>query len=811
MRLSSARVRPDKQRILASLQCGETSPAFQEIDEIIELAMAGMEETAKPIAWFRRIPQSSFVNLPQLRDCSALYLCLVSLGKGVDQEIRELFLADRYLEGMVLDATATQMLFRLSEELYVQVVADAATEGFGLTCRLTPGETEGVDLKNQAEIVRMAVADGYSEIKLTNGLMLDPVKSLAYIYGAAVGLPMNGKDHDCSLCGKIDCQMRRPDEGEQNITLTVFDGVRQERITVSPGQRLLEVLRKKGMHVNAPCGGLGTCGKCKVVLKEGRVRLEVGDSGSPEFAGAGNEALACRSILVENCMIDVSWLQEPGFVGNSDFLASASQPIDTGIEMLRFVPAEEIWNSGRSVTEEINSSLGRTLTFTPKALRQLSSWMGAALGKSYSGPDANSPISLSVRENRVIGVRTEESEPVYGMGVDIGTTTVAFSLVDLVTGNVRKAMSLLNSQRKYGADVISRIQKSADGFSGELQECIRSDIFRGINAMCEGEKDFIVQMVIAGNTTMLHLLLGLQAESLALFPFNPVTTSISEISSAELFGEAPVNCEVVLLPSVGAYMGADIVAGMMSCNMDRSEGVSLFIDVGTNGEIAIGGRDRILCVSTAAGPAFEGANITWGTGSIPGAIAAFNMQEGKISFRTIDEAPPVGICGSAVVDIVAAGLREGVLDRTGLFKSEITRDNGLKITQNQAGEWICFTQKDVREFQLAKSAIRSGIEILLSEYGCSWEDVDNVYLAGGFGTKMDVRNAVEVGLFPRQLEKKILPVGNSALGGTVQYLLSRERREAVKALAQMAEVIDLSKHPAFNDLFVEQLRFEDEV
>ena len=262
------------------------------------------------------------------------------------------------------------------------------------------------------------------------------------------------------------------------------------------------------------------------------------------------------------------------------------------------------------------------------------------------------------------------------------------------------------------------------------------------------------------------------------------------------------------MPSSGAYMGADIVSGMMCCKMDKSTDTVLFVDVGTNGEMAIGCNKRILCTSTAAGPAFEGANITWGTGSIPGAISRFDIQNGEIVFCTIAEAPPVGICGSAVVDIVAACLREGIIDSTGRFTSEDLSSNGLKITQNIAGEWIRFTQKDVREFQLAKSAIRSGLEILVREYGCGWQNIEQVFLAGGFGTRMNVKNAIEVGLFPFELQDKINPVGNTALGGTLQYLLFRESREAVDTLTRLATVIDLSKQPDFNNLFMEQLLFE---
>ena len=372
---------------------------------------------------------------------------------------------------------------------------------------------------------------------------------------------------------------------------------------------------------------------------------------------------------------------------------------------------------------------------------------------------------------------------------------------------MKKNLSLLNSQRQYGADVVSRIQKGSTGLTEALRDCIRADISRGIADLCGDESPSAVRLVIAGNTTMLHFLLGLRADSLALFPFNPVTMSAMEIFSTELFGLTPFCCDVTLLPSVGPYMGADIISGLLYCKLEQSPTISVFIDVGTNGEMAICGDSRILCVSTAAGPAFEGANISWGTGSVPGAISTFDFQGETAVFRTIGEASPIGICGSAVVDIVAACLRAGILDRGGRFVQEKIGQEGLPIAQNPAGEWIRFSQKDVREFQLAKSAIRSGLEILLREFGCSWQDVGQVYLAGGFGTRINTANAVEVGLFPAELQDKIQSVGNSSLGGTVHYQLYEDRRQALDPLVRAATVLDLSRHPDFNDLFMEQLLF----
>lgn len=595
-------------------------------------------------------------------------------------------------------------------------------------------------------------------------------------------------------------------KSETAVILTIKTKKNTVIVNTSSGNRLLDILLEKNIGVHAPCGGNGTCGKCKVRLDAGRLLRVSVDKGDKIYAEAGQEVLACQSLLVEDCTVEIDFLNEMGFVEIIDFEASAVNSLDTGLEFIRFEPVPGCWNDGGSVTGVINRSIKRSLSYSPKALRQLSGWIAASLQSEYAGPGPGSPVYLSVRNDQVIQVRTSAADPVYGIGIDIGTTTVAFALVELTTGEVRKRLSVLNSQRRYGSDVISRIQKAGDGLLSDLQELICADISREIAGMCGTESDAVVQLVIAGNTTMLHLLLGLRADSLALFPFNPVTTESMKLMATEIFGALP-DCEVTLLPSVGAFMGADIIAGMMYCRMQQGQGVTLLIDVGTNGEVAIRGKDRVLCVSTAAGPAFEGANISWGTGSVPGAIAKVAMNGQTIDFNTIGDISPIGICGSAVVDIVAVCLRNGLVDRTGRFVSDEMGQEGLKIARNSSGEWISFTQKDLREFQLAKAAIRCGIEILVQEFCCHWDEITTVYLAGGFGTRMDAKNAIEVGLFPAELRCKIRSVGNSSLGGTVHYLLHSESRLAVTELVQAATVIDLSTHPSFNDLFMARLMF----
>jgi len=594
---------------------------------------------------------------------------------------------------------------------------------------------------------------------------------------------------------------------EANIVLTVMcDGEVIETIKTTAGKRLREILFDRKIYASWPCGGRGTCGKCKIKINLGRLALESPDGTNTKYVMANEEALACQSFLVENCVLDIGQLRENKFSGVLDFEISATDPIDTGYEIIRFVMEPQCRKDGKSLTASVNKQLRKDLIFRQKALQQLSVWFADSLKWNFPSQGADLSAFLTIQGGEVVQIRTDESEPIYGIGIDIGTTTVAFVLVDLKTGCVINAVSVLNSQRQFGSDVITRIQKASEGKLRALRESIRDDISREIINLCDSEVARVIRVVISGNTTMIHLLLGLRADSIAQSPFNAITNEAMNISAAGLFGSV-LDCEVVLLPSASSYIGADIVSGMMYCRMQKDEGVTMLLDVGTNGEIVIRDKERILCTSTAAGPAFEGANISWGIGSVPGAISKIEMTEGTYQYRTIGNKPAIGICGSAVVDIVATSLRAGIIDRTGRFKSEAQAKSGLHIALNPSREWINFSQKDIREFQLAKSAVRSGIEIMIREFGCRWEEIERVYLAGGFGSRIDVDSAIEVGLFPVEMREKIHPVGNSSLGGTVHYLLYEKSRRSVDEIVRLATVIDLSKHPDFNDLFIQQLNF----
>ena len=375
----------------------------------------------------------------------------------------------------------------------------------------------------------------------------------------------------------------------------------------------------------------------------------------------------------------------------------------------------------------------------------------------------------------------------YGIAVDIGTTTVVLALIELCSGKRLKISAFENPQRSFGFDVLSRIAASNEGDLTTLSRLICDKLDSEIKSLA-GSRE-IKEMVIAGNTTMIHLLLAKDPACLGTYPFE---MQYKLQGSYDLFG-----IDTKILPWISAFIGGDIVSGIL--NLD-SEETFLLADIGTNGELVLHHKGKYICTSAAAGPAFEGGNITCGMAGVSGAVCAVDSG---FNITAIDNAVPIGICGSGVLDITAALLENNIIDENGTLEDEYF-DDGVKISVD-----IVFTGKDVREVQLAKSAIRSGIEILIKTAELEYKDIEKIYLAGGFGVNMNAKHAAQIGLFPNELSEKIVPVGNTSLGGAVSALLTDKTRQ-IKQITDNALEINLAAHPDFNNSFMEYMGFEND-
>lgn len=441
-----------------------------------------------------------------------------------------------------------------------------------------------------------------------------------------------------------------------------------------------------------------------------------------------------------------------------------------------------------------------------------------AVGDLFGTEKIVVPMEETYQEKEEI----DENE-LLGIALDIGTTTLAMSLVRLSSGKCIKTVTSVNHQRSYGADVISRIQAANNGKGLELQICILKDIWNMLLEMLQvtGIKEKQMKKIaIAGNTTMCHLLLGYSCEGMGNAPFRPTNLSLIKITIAELFEKIAfliktnevyhkLNAEVVILPGISAFVGADIVAGMYACDMDVSEKMQMLLDIGTNGEMVIGNKDRFLVTATAAGPVFEGGNISCGMPAVKGAVSHVQclpeiIKGGEkeyiwnyemIGINQQNEEMPKGICGSGLIDLAAGLWKESLIDENGTLIEKFF-ETGVSIKN------LKITQADIRELQMGKAAIRAGIEIL-----CQKAVPECIFLAGGFGTELNIDSASVIGLFPKGMDNYVVSKGNTSLLGLQKFLTDKNGEMRVKNIVKLSEEIVLAEDGNFEEKYILFMQF----
>ena len=410
----------------------------------------------------------------------------------------------------------------------------------------------------------------------------------------------------------------------------------------------------------------------------------------------------------------------------------------------------------------------------------------------------------------------------YGVAVDIGTTTVACHLVNLENGKTIAVAGEGNAQRSYGADVISRIQASVEGRLGEMAEVIRKQLGEMMEALCREAKVSPAEvrfMTVAANTTMCHILAGLKPDTIGVAPFTPLSL-FGDDYDAKAWG-LPFDGRVYLAPSVSGYVGGDITADLLAVDMDKASKPVLLIDVGTNGEMALGCGDKFVCCSTAAGPAFEGAQIRFGMTAAEGAISSVEYHDGALECKVIGGVEAKGICGSGLIDAIAVMLEVGALDETGRvldidedddipeealpFLTLLDEEPAFRLTAQ-----VYVTQSDVRKVQLGKGAIAAGIQVLIDTSDVDYDDIGALLLAGGFGSFIRPASAARIGLIPAELLDVTKAVGNTAAVGAKMALVSAEARERLDKLQKAMDYQELSGLAAFNTAYMEKMMFLDD-
>jgi uncharacterized 2Fe-2S/4Fe-4S cluster protein (DUF4445 family) len=594
-----------------------------------------------------------------------------------------------------------------------------------------------------------------------------------------------------------------------------------KEVRVPTGVPVFDAASWNGIAIDSTCGGHGTCKKCKVRIVDGSVPVQSLDrrAFSQEQLDDGWR-LACVTKTGGDLVVDVPPLttrpKAATFgVGRQVILRPAVQK--------RFMQLDEpSLTDQRTDSQRVFDELDDLeLTVDLEVYR--------TLGQTLRQSDFN--VTAVVVDDRLIAVEPGDTTTrSFGLAFDLGTTTVVANLMDITTGTPAAVTSMLNKQQPYGADVIARISATmldADAL-GHLQQLAHETLDSLAKEACAEagvEANEIYEVALAGNATMVQLALGIDPEPLGVAPFILAARQFENLHASDLGVTAHPGARATVVPSLGAYVGGDIIAGALASGMDRDKRLRLFIDIGTNCEIVIGDGERIMSTAAPAGPAFEAASIKCGMRAAPGAIEVVKVTDGDIELQVIGDEPPVGVCGSGLVDAVAELVRVGVIDPSGRFTD---RDKVIETHPKLAerltligeekvfvlaepldpeGEPVVLSQRDVRELQFAKAAIATGWHLLFEDFGVKESDIQQVLLAGSFGTYLSAASAVRIGLVPKIPVLRIVSAGNVAGEGAKMVLLSAAERHGVTTLLREIEYVELSDRTDFQDRFVEQLAF----
>jgi uncharacterized 2Fe-2S/4Fe-4S cluster protein (DUF4445 family) len=595
-------------------------------------------------------------------------------------------------------------------------------------------------------------------------------------------------------------------------------------VRVPPGVTVFDAASWNGIAIDSTCGGHGTCKKCRIRIEDGDIPVSPLDTRA--FTQQELEAgwrLACRAQAAGSLEIEVPPLvTRPKAatvgVGRQVILRPALQK--------RYVELDEpTLQDQRSDFQRLQDAIDDLeLRAEAGVLRRLPPVLR----------ESDFRVTAVVVDDLLIDVEPgDTTDRLHALAYDLGTTTVVATLIDVGTGTPVAVASMLNKQQPFGADVISRISATMldesalsrlNGLAAETLQELADDV-------CEQagiEPTQVYEVALAGNATMTSLALGVDPAPLGVAPFILASQSYPELPAAELGLQLHPDAQATVFPALGAYVGGDLVAGMLATGMTRDRRLRLLIDVGTNCEVVLGSADGVVCTAAPAGPAFEAAQIACGMRAADGAIEVVRLREGAVELDVIGDAEPAGICGSGLVDAAAELVRVGLLDASGRFVSEeeaerIDPQLATRLTARTDGtrvfvlSWaagdgdvdgsVYLSQRDVRELQFAKAAIATGWRLLVEDLGIDEKEIQQVLLAGSFGSYQSPSSAIRIGLVPKLALTRIIAAGNVAGEGAKMALLSLQERHAAQAILDEVRYIELSDRPDFNDRFVEQLAF----
>jgi len=569
-------------------------------------------------------------------------------------------------------------------------------------------------------------------------------------------------------------------------------------IKAKKGALLADIISTAGIDLSLYCNRRGICGKCFIeVIKGDPPSCDAQEKALLERRHLGkNYRLACKHRITEDLEIKIP----------SESILQKTSILETGLRLdLELNPSVKkytlsLQNPGLqrpcSWLEQLERSLGkRGLRISLEILKKIPKILDRGNAKV---------TAVIYKDSEIIAIEEgDTTENNYGLAADIGTSTLVVELVDLNTGKSIDTQAANNSQMKYGADIVSRISFAyMDPQNLEkLQRTIIEDISRMTRRLLHKNKvraSHVYEVVFAGNAPMNHFLLGVPVDSLATAPFHSAFQALPELPALQVGFRINSNGKVYAAPNIKSFVGGDISAGLLATDMAERKGNILFIDLGTNGEIVLKKEKTIVTTSTAAGPAFEGMNISSGMLAFPGAIYKAERKK-RLTLQTIGNTPPKGICGTGLIDLMTIFLEQGRITPKGVIEG---KNKTIQITKN-----IALTQKDVREIQLAVAAIKSGTQLMLKMHKLDKDDLDEIFIAGAFGNYLNVQNAMTLGLLPPVDPEKIYFIGNSSLAGARALLLSEQTKQKTEALVRKIRYVSLATNSRFQDTFIAALDF----
>ncbi|HUT33642.1 MAG TPA: ASKHA domain-containing protein [Planctomycetota bacterium] len=597
---------------------------------------------------------------------------------------------------------------------------------------------------------------------------------------------------------------------------------------VERGETVLAAAQKAGIYISSLCGGDGICGKCRVILRSGEIHSKPTTLlGRDEIRK--NYILACQSTVQGDLEIEIppeTRLEEGQILGDEDaerfgmlsLVEGAGFPLNPVVRKYHLKLEPPSLESPLAGHERLYQAI---LAHEPGANLQT----GFAVLRDFNriltqtGYEVTATIGRRGATTEVVQVEPgDTSASNLGLAIDIGTTTLVVQLVDLVGAKIVDSEAKYNSQMKHGEDYIRRIMYAEQHNAlDDMRRLIVSDLNELIEILVRRNSirlSDVTCAVVAGNTAMIHFFIGLDPTGIRKEPYVPVANSIPPLRAAQVGLHINPRGILYTLPSVAAYVGADITGGAVAIRLDEQKDLCLFIDVGTNGEVVLGNRDWMVCCSASAGPAFEGAGVEYGMRAARGAIEKVRITpDCGVLVQTIGNRPPRGICGSGLLDLLAAMFRAGILGRDGRFqptcpaKRLVERDGNYEFivvpkAQSAVADDIVITQADVSNLIRSKAAIYAAISTLVKSVGVKTDDVRHIYLAGGFGNYLDVRNAITLGMLPDVPPERIHFVGNTAVAGARAALLSEEALARIENVARMMTYIDLMTNPKYMEEFV---------